>query len=286
MQIKKNEPLARYSTFGIGGPAQWFISVTTVEMMQQALQFAFEKNLPFHILGKGSNTLFDDRGYNGVVIQNKITHYEQNEGHFTVGSGFSFALLGVRSARLGYEGLEFASGIPATVGGAIFMNAGANGQETQTHLASVDFVDNKGNLLTLPKKELAFSYRCSSFHNKKGAIVGAAFSLKKNEAAKKRQQTILSYRKKSQPLKELSCGCVFQNPKGDFAGKLIEEAGLKGLSCGGATVSPLHANFIVNNGSASAKDVIELIEKIQQEVKKKSGTQLESEIRRLGYDEG
>lgn len=284
MQIKEYIPLSDYSTFGIGGPARWFTTVKSAEMMQEAIQFASKMGIPFHILGKGSNTLFDDRGFAGLVIQNKIGNYSHEEERFHVGAGFSFALLGVRSAKMGYKGLEFASGIPATVGGAIFMNAGANGQETKDCLAEVEYVDEKGTIHKYQKSELTFSYRHSSFQKLKGAIVMATFILHHDDSAKERQQQILSYRQSTQPLQEPSCGCIFRNPEGNFAGKLIEEAGLKGVSFGGAAISPLHANFIVNKGGAKASDVEVLIAKIQEEVKKRSGILLESEIRRLSYE--
>lgn len=284
MQIKEQEPLSAYSTFGIGGPARWFITVTTIEMMQEALSFASTKQIPFHVLGKGSNTLFDDRGFAGLVIHNKITDYRQEDERFIVGSGFSFSLLGLRSAKAGYRGLEFAAAIPATVGGAIYMNAGANGQETEGCLSSVDHVDSQGTFRRYLRSELTFSYRSSSFQAIKGAIVGATFTLIRDETTKERQLTLLSHRQKSQPLKEMSCGCIFKNPEGSFAGKLIEEAGLKGLSCGGAEVSFLHANFIVNRGQATAQDVALLIEKVKSGVHEKCGVLLESEVRRLSYD--
>lgn len=284
MQIKEYVPLSDYSTFGIGGPARWFITVKTAEMMQEAIQFAAKMGIPFHILGKGSNTLFDDRGFAGLVIQNKIGSYSHENEQFHVGAGFSFALLGVRSAKMGYRGLEFASGIPATVGGAIFMNAGANGQETKDCLAEVDYVDENGTLHKYPKNELTFSYRHSSFQNLRGAVVSATFILHQDDKAKERQQQILSHRQSTQPLQEPSCGCIFRNPEGGFAGKLIEEAGLKGVSLGGAAISSLHANFIVNKGGAKASDVEGLIAKIQEEVQKKSNIALESEIWRLPYE--
>ncbi len=284
MKVEENVLLNRYSTFGIGGPARYFITATTKEELSEAISFASQKSLPYHLLGKGSNSLFDDRGFRGVVIYNRIIHYKQDEALFHVGSGFSFALLGVRSAKANYSGLEFASGIPATVGGAIYMNAGANGQETKDCLVEVELVDEKGQISTKPKNELQFAYRFSSFQNQKLAIAGATFKLEPCSEASAKQSAILDYRLKTQPYGDKSCGCIFQNPPEAFAGQLIEAANLKGVSIGGAAVSKQHANFIINQAQATSADVLELIDEIQTRVKQQFGYELKSEVRNIPYD--
>lgn len=251
--------------------------------MEEALRIASEIEIPFLILGKGSNCLFDNKGFDGLVILNKIDFCEFDQNRIYVGSGYNFSLLGVQSARKHLSGLEFASGIPATVGGAIFMNAGANGCETFTCLESVLYLHADGSKKEYKKEELSFGYRTSSFQMMQGVILAAKFLLQTNEQARASQLKIIEYRLKTQPYKEKSAGCVFRNPKeGTSAGALIDQCGLKGCSIGGAKVSEMHANFIVNTGSASSTDVKELIAVIQKTVFERTGVHLETEIRFMG----
>lgn len=284
LPFQKNKLLSELTTFGIGGPAQYFIEVRTVEEMQKTITLCNEKKLAYFILGKGSNCLFDDLGFMGVIILNKIDFIEHPTPEtFHVGAGYSFSLLGTQTARQGFSGLEFASGIPGSVGGAVFMNAGANGKETCETLVSVDFVDENGMLHLLKKEDLFFAYRTSSFQHLPGAIVGATFALTPAEDARSKQLEIIAYRKKTQPYGEMSAGCVFRNPSCGHAGALIDQSSLKGINVGGAKVSELHANFIVNTGQASSQDVLALIALIKQRVKEKSGIELESEVRYIAY---
>lgn len=286
LNFQENKPLRDVSTLGIGGPARFFTVVHTIDEMCHTLKACHQENLRFLIVGKGSNCLFDDRGFDGLVIQNKIDFFEnRSPGLYHIGAGYSFSLLGVQTARNGFEGLEFASGIPASVGGAVFMNAGANGHETCESLTSVDFVDQQGILHLIPKQDLQFSYRSSSFQTRKGAIVGATFTLKPSSDARKKQLDIIHYRQKTQPYKDKSAGCVFQNPEGHFAGKLIETCSLKGLSVGDAQVSDMHANFIVNKGKATSAEILKLIASIREKVKSQTGVDLESEVRIIPYQE-
>ena len=276
--------LSEFSTFGIGGPAHYFAEAASGEEMATMLAYAYQTGLAVHILGKGSNSLFDDRGFNGLVILNKIDFLRQSEHIFTVGSGYSFPRLGGLTARKGYSGLEFASGIPATVGGAIFMNAGANGKETADALIEVGYVTEKGELIRFQKDELYFGYRTSSFHKWRGAIVEAIFHLAPSKTAKGDQKEILDYRLKTQPYGEKSAGCAFRNPEGESAGRLIEELGLKGLHVGGASVSEVHGNFIVNRGGAHSVDVRTLLDQIKERIHRERGIVLEEEIRFIPYD--
>lgn len=284
LPVLENQPLAPLSTLGIGGPARFYILVKDVKGMKEALIYCQLGQIPFFILGKGSNSLFDDRGFNGCVIHNKIDGIYHSGDDFFVGGGFSFSRLGTHTAKLGYGGLEFASGIPASVGGAIFMNAGANGAETKDHLSSVDFIDASGHEIRFLKEELQFSYRNSSFQKMRGAIVGATFSLKKNPEARSTQFEIISYRKKTQPYKEKSLGCVFQNPEGVSAGKLIETCGLKESCFGDAKVSSLHGNFLINQNQATAEEFKTLIRQVQEAVKSQKGIDLVCEIREVPYE--
>lgn len=282
--IEEDVSLAKYTTFGIGGKARYFTTISSIESAIAAMKFCKERKLPFMALGKGSNVVFDDLGFNGLVILNRIAHLKIDGSRVIVGSGYSFAYLGVQSARRGLGGLEFASGIPATVGGAIYMNAGANQSETKDTLSKVRFVDHEGILHTYEKDELTFAYRTSSFHRMQGIIVEGEFELRKDESAKEKQSKIVGYRLKTQPYKEKTCGCAFQNPELTIpAGKVIEECGLKGYRLGGAVISSLHANFIENRHGASANDIKQLLTHIQSVVKEKKHIDLKLEVRFIPF---
>ncbi len=284
-KFKLNCLLKDFTTFGIGGLAHYFIEIQNTCDMQGVLAFCKANQLPYFILGKGSNVLFDDRGFKGVVIANRIQLMNKvAEDIWHVGAGYSFSLLGSQTARQGWSGLEFASGIPASVGGAIYMNAGANGNETCQSLLSVDFATEDGELLCLSKKDISFGYRYSSFHQKKGAIVSARFQLKKASESRQKQMAIIQYRKKTQPYDSKSAGCIFRNPSCAHAGALIEQSGLKGKMIGGAQISTLHANFLINTGHASSTDILNLIEYTRQEVKAHTGFDLEHEVRCVPYE--
>lgn len=287
LPFRENIPLKEFCTFGIGGPARYFFEVRRIEEMQQAIIWCKEKNFSYLVIGKGSNCLFDDHGYEGAVIHNKIEFMEQPApGIFHVGAGYSFALLGVQTARKGWSGLEFASGIPASIGGAVYMNAGANGVETCQSLASVDFVNEEGLFEIIPKSDLTFSYRHSPFQKRQGAIVGATFKLILKPEARKQQIEIVNKRKQTQPYGSMSAGCVFLNPSCGHAGALIDQCGLKGLSVGGAQVSKVHANFLINAGGATCREMQALISLVQQLVKEKTGIDLHSEVRYIPTQRG
>lgn len=283
IDIREKVLLKDYSTFKIGGPARYFTTVASIVEMQEAMLWAKEKNIPFHILGKGSNSLFCDLGFDGLVIYHKIDHCIIDKTRVNVGAGYSFSLLGVKTAKANLGGLEFASGIPGSVGGAIYMNAGANNQETSTYLEKVTFMDVHGLIKTFRKEDLHFGYRHSSFHKMEGAILDATFLLPADDHAIKKQREIIDKRIKTQPYHQPSCGCIFRNPEEASAGKLIDECGLKGSHIGSAQVSSLHANFIVNTQDATAQDVVNLIEAIKKEVKKQKGIDLQPEILMIPY---
>jgi UDP-N-acetylmuramate dehydrogenase len=277
---QRNRRLSEFSTFGIGGPISLFAVITTPEEMEEAFRFAKKENHPFFILGKGSNCLFDDAGFDGIVLLNRIDYFEWQEDLVRAGSGASFSLLGFKAASKGLKGLEFASGIPASVGGAVFMNAGANGQETCNCLEAVEFLDCEGNRHLFRKEELSFGYRTSPFQNMQGSILSATFRLEPDPKARQRQIEIIERRKQTQPLKEKSAGCVFRNPEPNCsAGALIDQSGLKGFSVGDAAVSDIHANFLINRGNASAEEMRSLIQIVQTKVYEKTGILLETEIR-------
>lgn len=283
--FQQNKKLSELCTFGIGGPARFFVEIRKIEEMQNLLSFCQKEALRYMILGKGSNCLFDDQGFNGLIILNKIDFIERpSQGTFHVGAGYSFSLLGAQTARQGFAGLEFASGIPGSVGGAIFMNAGANGCETSDSLTSIDYISENGDSQTLKKEEVYFAYRTSSFQKMKGAIVGATFCLTQDLHARQKQLEIINYRKKTQPYRDKSAGCIFRNPNNGHAGAIIEKCDLKGSFVGGAKVSNMHANFIVNAENASSVNVLNLIQYVKQYVKDKTGIELESEIRHIPFE--
>lgn len=268
------------STLGIGGPAEYYVEVKTIQEMQEVLSYCHKEKLKTFILGKGSNCLFDSQGLKRVCIHNKIDFIDEPEpGHFHVGAGYSFSLLGMQTAKKGFSGLEFASGIPASCGGAVFMNAGAQGMQTWTTLQFVDYVTPQGELKRLSKDELSFGYRMTAFHTMPGAIVGAYFVLQPAPDARANQLKLLDARISTQPYQEKSAGCVFKNPTATMpAGMLIDKSGLKGFQIGGAKVSELHGNFLINKNDASSADFLALITHVQKVVKEKTGYELHREV--------
>ena len=283
--LKNDVFLKDVCTFGIGGLAKHYLEVRTIEQLKDALKYCKNNHLNYFVLGKGSNCLFDDRGFNGLVIHNKIDFKQViAPGKYHVGAGFNFSLLGSQTARDGFSGLEFASGIPASVGGAVFMNAGANGGETFDYLVSVDYLNDDGEIVTLPKNKIFFGYRTTAFQKMKGVIVAATFELTPSCTARAKQLEIISYRVKTQPYNDKSAGCIFRNHACATAGLLIDQSNLKGFSCGGAFVSDMHANFIVNKENATAQDVLNLIAEIKKRVLEKTGYELESEVRYIPFD--
>ncbi|XP_055805051.1 uncharacterized protein LOC129873889 isoform X2 [Solanum dulcamara] len=242
-----------------------------------------EQSMRFMILGKGSNCLFDDMGFDGCVILNRIDFLEKIEsGVYRVGSGYPFNRLGVVSANEGFSGLEFAAGVPGTVGGAAYMNAGANGQETAAAIDSIDIITNEGESRMLKRRALNFGYRSSPFQEMRdlGSITAVTFRLKFSKTAREMQQAYLARKWRTQPLGERSAGSVFRNPSsmGVSAAELIEKTGLKGLRVGGAMVSNKHANFFINCGSATSQDMLELIGLVKDAVNQKFGVELKEEI--------
>lgn len=284
IQVHEKISLIPYSTFRIGGEARFFSEAYSTQQMQELFCFAKKLSIPILIIGKGSNTLFDDRGYSGLVILNKMKKIIVNSTSVYVESGYSFSRLGKEITKLGFSGFEFANGIPGSVGGAVYMNAGAYGSSTGDLLDFVEFLDAHGQIHRWSHKILQFGYRYSSLQGIPGSIVAASFTLsKQNRDSKDLQKRNIQNRILSQPYKELSCGCIFRNPGETTAGKIIDLCGLKGLSIGDAEVSSIHANFIINRGRATSKDVLELIKLVQSRVFARFGYMLQPEIRYIPY---
>ena len=283
--FRNGHSLKELSTFGIGGPIRFYLEVSQIFEIQQAIEWALVHKVPYFILGKGSNSLFDDRGFNGLVIHNKIDFCNYDGCCVSVGAGYSFSLLGSQTAKRGLSGLEFASGIPGSVGGAIYMNAGANGQETAQVIEEVLYFDPSCGDKIISREQMAFGHRESSFQSMRGAILSARFKLTENNDARKNQLAYINYRMTSQPYNEKSAGCVIRNPSKELsAGALIDQCGLKGLRYGGAEVSRIHANFIVNISQASSADVMALIQQVQQQVYEKTKIKLEYEVRLVPFE--
>lgn len=281
--IRASKLLKDLSPWGIGGPCNYFVKVHNQTQLVSAIRYCHEHSIRFIIIGKGSNCLFDDLGFDGCVILNRIEFLESNEpGIYRVGSGFQFNKLGMQCSNEGFTGLEFAGGIPGTVGGATYMNAGANGQETADVVDSVEIVKNDGSFQTLNRINLKFGYRTSPFKFMKdlGSIVAVMFKLQPSGSAKRRLQEYLERRRVSQPIGERSAGSVFRNPPnlGIAAAELIEKAGLKGFRVGGAMVSNIHANFFINSGGSTSQDMLDLIAFVKEKVDQKFGVQLKEEV--------
>ncbi|MDN3504230.1 MAG: UDP-N-acetylmuramate dehydrogenase [Rhabdochlamydiaceae bacterium] len=280
--FKENHPISSYTSFGVGGIARYFCEIESSEQAVICFEFIKQNQLKWIVLGKGSNVVLSSKYFDGLVIVNKINFCHYLGSTIEVGAGYNFALLGVKSSSKNLGGLEFAAGIPASVGGAIYMNAGANGQETQDCLSEVEFVTEDGSVLLLKKDELNFSYRTSPFQNMKGIITKAKFQLYLDNEAKEKQKEILLYRLSTQPYKAKTAGCMFQNPKSRSAGAIIEACGLKGFKIGSAQVSLMHANFIENINDANSEDIISLVHHIKKVVYEKEKIELKLEVKFIG----
>ena len=278
-----NEPMRRHTSWRVGGPADKFYEPASVAELQEVLA-ALPRSTPILWVGLGSNLLVRDGGIRGAVIATGSLprELERLDGdRVRAGAGLPCALLARQCVRWQLGPAAFFAGIPGTVGGALAMNAGAFGGETWTHVASVTTIDRAGKLHERGRGEFTVGYR--SVQGPSGEwFLGATFALAPDATTASGLKAMLARRNATQPLRLPSCGSVFRNPEGDFAGRLIESAGLKGARVGGAVVSEKHANFIVNTGAATAADVEQLIERVRAEVEKQSGVRLELEVRVVG----
>jgi UDP-N-acetylmuramate dehydrogenase len=281
-------PMVQYTTFRIGGKADALCFVESLEKLQQLFSYLSRESIPFAVLGKGSNLLIKNGGFEGVLINLKgdlatIETDKENTGGLTAGGGLGLGDLMTYCCQKGLGGLEFLAGIPGTVGGAVAMNAGAFGEEVESVIESIQVLTPKGKLTTKHRSELAFSYRNLSLPGK-SIVVKASFRYerKSREMVSSIVSDYLKRRKATQPLEYPSAGSIFRNPLNDYAGRLIEQVGLKGKKVGGAMISPKHANYIVNTGEAKAEDVLILMGLARQKVKEDTGIELETEIRIIG----
>ncbi|MEH6994924.1 UDP-N-acetylmuramate dehydrogenase [Neobacillus drentensis] len=286
-KVKRNEPLSQHTTMKIGGPADLFIEPSSLENIQKVMNLIKERQLPWRAIGRGSNLLVSDKGIEGVVIRlgSGLNHLSINESTITVGGGHSLVSLSTLISKKGLSGLEFASGIPGSVGGAVYMNAGAHGSDISKILTRAHILFEDGSIEWLSNDEMEFTYRTSVLQKKRpGVVLEAEFKLTMGDrtAIVSKMQKNKDYRKETQPWNFPCAGSIFRNPLPNYAGKLIEEAGLKGFQIGGAKISEMHGNFIVNAGNATAKDVLDLIQYIKDKILHLYGIKMETEVEIIG----
>ena len=286
-RVRTDEPMSNHTTFRIGGTADYFVMPSSIAELQSIVDLLKKSDIEYYVIGNGSNLLVGDKGFRGVIIQlsdefSEVSYID--DVTVKVMSGMKLSRLGNQLADRGLAGFEFATGIPGTIGGAVRMNAGAYGGEIKDIIVSADVLDADGNIITLDKAELELGYRTSCIIKRGYIVVSATFRLEKKDTDKIKEyiRELSVKRRTKQPLEYPSAGSTFKRPEGYYAAKLIEEAGLKGLSAGDAQVSEKHAGFVINKGNAMAKDVCVLTDKIMEEVMKKDGVKLELEVIKLG----
>lgn len=286
IDLKQGEPMCRHTTFQIGGPVAVMAFPNSPEQVGEILKIARRYEITPMILGAGSNILAPDEGLDTVVIElrtamNRVE--ERSKGEFEAQAGAAMARLATFAMERGYTGLEFAHGIPGTVGGGVYMNAGAYGGEMCQVVTGVTAMDRAGNLLDIPADKLELSYRHSRFMNEDLVILSVRVKLEKGdrEEIRAKMSELMTRRRTSQPLELPSAGSTFKRPATGYAAAMIEAAGLKGLRVGDAQVSEKHAGFVVNRGRATCKDVLRLMEQVQDRVEQDTGVRLEPEVRIL-----
>ena len=285
-KVLLQEPMKKHTTFRVGGPADYFVMPETKDEIRRIITVCRECGTPFYIIGNGSNLLVSDKGYRGVIIQlyKEMSKIETEGNVIRAEAGASLARVANAALEAGLTGFEFASGIPGTLGGACVMNAGAYGGEMKDVLLSVTALAADGEFLTIPKDRLELGYRTSVFARKGYIVVEALLELKEGskEAIRQKMEELREKRITKQPLEYPSAGSTFKRPEGYFAGKLIQDAGLRGYRGGGAQVSEKHCGFVINCGNASAADVDELMKQVSAKVEEQFGVTLEPEVKRLG----
>lgn len=285
-QVQQDEMMSRHTTFRIGGPADFFVVPEDMDTLKRVAEFCREEQIPFYILGNGSNLLVGDRGYRGVIIQiYKNLNEIQVEGtRVRAQAGAMLSVIAKRALAHSLTGFEFASGIPGTLGGAVVMNAGAYGGEMKDILKEAVVLTPEGEILTIPGEEMRFGYRTSIVAEKNYIVLEAVLQLRtgEQEAIRQQMEELKEKRTTKQPLELPSAGSTFKRPAGYFAGKLIMDAGLRGFTVGGAQISEKHCGFVVNKGGATAADVRELMRRVNERVQQQFGVSLEPEVKMLG----
>lgn len=287
-RVSTEEPMANHTSFKVGGPAEVYVQPASVDELRRVIEECRRCGVSFAVLGHGSNVLVPDGGLRGVVIQltgcfGRCWVDDSNKGCLSAEAGASLSSLAHLAMQEGLSGLEFASGIPGSVGGAVFMNAGAYGQDISDVCTEVTVLMPDGEIAAFSRDEMGFGYRKSSVQENGGIILSAKFATEPSDkdAVSERMRELNLRRRESQPLEFPSAGSTFKRPQGHYAGKLIEDCGLKGFAVGGAQVSEKHAGFIINTGGATAYDICTLVAHIQSVVKERYGVNLEPEVKIL-----
>lgn len=289
-RIWQNEPMKQHTTFRVGGPADYYVR-PSIEEIQSIITLAKRENMPYTIIGNGSNLLVKDGGIRGLVIELGLeagmVHLKEGNNHMiTAEAGVRLSALAKVAANNSLTGLEFAAGIPGTVGGAVFMNAGAYGGEIKDVIVNATVLEEDGIVRTFLKEDLDLSYRHSAISENGGIVLSASFVLQEGNPDEilAKMADFAARRKEKQPLEFPSAGSTFKRPEGYFAGKLIQDAGLAGYRIGDAQVSEKHCGFVINRGNATAIEILQLIFDVQEKVQKEFGVKLETEVRILGED--
>ena len=284
--VHTDEPMSRHTTFRIGGNADYFVKPGNADEVAAVIVVCREYNIPYFILGNGSNLLVSDDGYRGMIINimDNMDSVTVDGGIITAQAGAMLVRVSVMARDNALTGLEFASGIPGTIGGAVYMNAGAYGGEMKNVVKTVRAIDEYGRIYELDSEKMDFSYRHSIVEERKLIVLEVTLELEhgSREAIDDRMKELAEARRSKQPLEYPSAGSTFKRPEGYFAGKLIMDAGLRGYSVGGAQVAEKHCGFVINKGGATASDVVELIRDVQHDVDDKFGVTLEPEVKMLG----
>ena len=285
-RVREEEPMRLHTTFRVGGPARFFVVPETSQQLRQVVRCCQEEEVAYYIIGNGSNLLVSDQGYEGVVIQifQEMNRIEVQGDKIKAQAGALLSAVAARALEAGLAGFEFAAGIPGTLGGACMMNAGAYGGEMKDVLKEVQVLTRQGEIITLQKEQLEMGYRTSRIAREQYIVLEAALELKRGKASviREKMEDLKERRVTKQPLEYPSAGSTFKRPEGYFAGKLIQDAGLRGFRIGGAQVSEKHCGFVINRDQATATEISQLIREIQMRVKENSGVELEPEVKRLG----
>lgn len=287
-RVLENELMSKHTTFRVGGPARYFVSPSDEESLKNTVILCREQKIPRFILGNGSNLLVSDTGYDGVMISmgEGFSKVEVRENTVTAGAGALLSVIAKAALSESLSGFEFAAGIPGTLGGAVVMNAGAYDGEMKQVLKSVRVMDEAGRVSELPAEELLLSYRHSCIPERGLLVLSGELKLTKGmqDKVRSRMEDLAARRREKQPLEYPSAGSTFKRPEGYFAGKLIQDAGLKGFRVGGAEVSEKHSGFVINKERATASDIRALCHAVQERVKSDSGVLLETEIKMIGFE--
>lgn len=285
-RIRREEPMSGHTTFKVGGPAELFVTPGTFDEVRGTVKLCMAKQIPFYIVGNGSNLLVSDKGYRGVIIQigKNLGEIRVEDTLVTAQAGARLSVIANQVMEEGLTGFEFASGIPGTLGGACVMNAGAYGGEMRDVLTEITVLTPKGDVFRIPQEEMELGYRTSVVSRKGYIVLEARMQLKRGnpQEIKAKMEELRKKRVSKQPLEYPSAGSTFKRPEGYFAGKLIQDAGLRGFAVGGAQVSEKHCGFVINRGGATAKDVANLMSRVSEIVEEKFGVRLEPEVKKLG----